>query len=170
MITKPTPNTALTTRTEAGLTRLSPWDEFAVLRRQMDDLFSRAFGYTPLSRLIPENGFNYEPPLDIYTTDDKVVICAALPGFTSEQIEVEATSDTITIHGERKALYDMDKTVAEQQSGLMGESRFRIQCTLPAEIDPNKVKSSFRNGILQLEMPKTEQAKHKAVKVAIKAA
>ena len=53
---------------------------------------------------------------------------------------------------------------------MLGESRFRIHCTLLVEIDPNKVKASFRDGILELEMPKAEQAKTKSVKVEVKTA
>jgi len=167
---KTTQANALAPRSETGLTRWNYRDEFAEMRRYMDDLFSRAFGYTPLSRLIPENGFNEEPPVDIYTTDDKVMVHTALPGYTPEAIEVEATTNTLTIQGERKARYDTDKVVPERQSGMMGESRFRIYFTLPADIDPNKVKASFRHGILELEMPKTEQAKTRSVKVEVKSA
>lgn len=170
MITKQTPTTALAPRTEPGMTRWSPWSEFATLRHQMDDLFSRAFGYTPLSRLMPEEGFAYEPPFDIYTNDKEVMLCAALPGYTPDQIDVQAAPEVITIHGERKAIYDADKTVPERQSGMLGESRFQIHCTLPVEINPNAIKATFHNGILELKMPKTEQAKSKEVKVKVQPA
>lgn len=170
MVGKKTQNTALAPRAEAGMTRWTLWNEMTDIRRQMDDLFSRAFGYTPLSQLLPGNGFNFEPPVDIYTTEDKVFVCAALPGFTADAIDVEATPDTIIIQGERKALYDGEKTTSEQQSGYFGESQFCIQCTLPAEIDPHKVKSNFHDGILELEMTMTEKEKNKGVKVAVKAA
>lgn len=170
MIGKKGKGTALAPHVEPGMTRWTPWQEMTDLRQQMDNLLSRPFGYTPLSQFIPSGNFEYEPPVDIYTTDDKVFLYATLPGFTLDSIFVEATPEEITLHGERKALYDQDKAVPEQQSGTMGESRFRIQCTLPAEIDPNKIKATFRNGILELEMPRTDQAKTKTVKVAVKAA
>lgn len=161
-------STTLAPRTEPGLTRWNPWSEWDEIRRQMDNLYSRAFGYTPLSEMIPVSGFNFEPAVDIYTSDDKVFAYAALPGFTPDAIHVEAGPDSLIIHGERKALHDTDRSVPEQKNGVTEESQFRIQCTLPAEIDPNKVKANFKNGVLELEMPKTEQAKTKSVKVTIK--
>lgn len=169
MFGKKAQSTALAPHVEPGMTRWNPWQEMTDIRRQMDDLFSRSFGYTPLSQLIPGSAFSFEPPVDIYTTDDKVFVYATLPGFTLDAINVEATPDTLTVHGERKALYDQDKAVPEQQTGSLEERKFRIVCTLPAEVDPNKIKAMFKDGMLTLEMPKAEQAKVNTVKVAIKA-
>src|SRR5215475_9717730 len=97
-----TPNTGLARRTEGGLARTSPWNEFAEMRRQMDDLFSRALGYTPLSHLIPGEGSDWEPQVDIYETNDKVMFYASLPGFAPNEINVETTGDTVMISGERQ--------------------------------------------------------------------
>lgn len=168
MIGKKGKGTALAPHVEPGMTRWTPWQEMTDLRQQMDNLLSRPFGYTPLSQFIPSGNFEYEPPVDIYTTDDKVFLYATLPGFTLDSIFVEATPEEITLHGERKALYDQDKAVPEQHTGALEERRFRIVTTLPVEIDPNKVKAKYADGILTIEMPKAEQAKAKTVKVAIK--
>ena len=128
------------------------------------------FGYMPQATFFPGSGFNFEPPVDIYTTDNEVSLYATLPGFKPEEINVEATVDTITVCGERKSLYDSDRAVADKQTGLMEETKFHIQCSLPAEVDPNKITSTLHNGVLHLQMPKTESAKTKSVKVPVKAA
>jgi HSP20 family protein len=138
------------------------------MRRQMDDLFSRALGYTPLSRMIPSETQISEPDVGIYETDDTVVV-TALPGYAPEQIHVEATDDTISIAGERKPFYEDEKAVSHRLSWISGMSRFHASYTLPSEIDPNKVKATFRNGVLQLEMPKTERSRAKSVKVNVRA-
>jgi HSP20 family protein len=164
-----TPNANIAKRSEAGMTRWNIMDELADVRRRMDDIFNRPFGYTPLARLFPDSEFNFTPPVDIYTTDAAVFVYASVPGFTPESIHVEATGDTVSIRGERKQVYDADKAVPEQQSGMMEESTFNIHFSLPAEIDPNKVKCTLNHGILNLEMPKTEHAKTKSVKVQVKA-
>jgi HSP20 family protein len=164
-----TPNANLTKRPEAAVTHWNLLDELTDMRRRMDGIFGHPFAYTPLSRLFTDAEINSAPPVDIYTTDNQVLLYASVPGFTPESINVEATGDTITIRGERKQVYNADKAVPEKQSGSMEESSFNIQCSLPAEIDPNKIKCTLNHGILHLEMPKTEQAKHKSVKVAVKA-
>ncbi len=159
--------TAITRRPEEAVGRWSPWNEMTELRRHMDDLFSRAFGYTPLSRLLPKDADTFEPDVDIYETGEKVRVFASLSGYTPDQIHVEATNESITISGERPALYEDDKARRHRHGNVSGFNRFFASYTLPCEIDPNKVTASFKNGILQLEMPKTEQARTKAVKIDI---
>src|SRR5579859_5410549 len=100
---------ALTTRPEGAVTTWNPWSEMADLRRRMDDLFSQAFGYTPLSRLIPSEFQAMEPEVDIHETDNAFQMLCSLPGYKPEQIDVQATDNTITIQGERKALFDNEK-------------------------------------------------------------
>jgi HSP20 family protein len=155
----------------SGVTTWNPWNEMAEMRRQMDELFSRAFGYTPLSRMIPAlpSDLN-EPDVDIYETDDRVRLDAALPGFAPDQINVEVTADTVSIQGERKTFNEDEKAVQHRQSRMSGFTRFSASYSLPAEIDPNRVKANFRDGILHLEMPKTEQARTKGVKIRVEGA
>jgi HSP20 family protein len=162
-------STAVVRRPESGITRWSPWEELTELRHRMDDLFARAFGYTPLSRMLPGERMEFEPEVDLHETDDQIVAIASIPGFEPKQINVEATSETITITGERQSLYEEDKAVAHRVSGLSGKCSIRFYATLPSEIDPNKVKATFHNGILKLEMPKTERARAKNVKVNVQA-
>jgi len=170
MFRKNAPGTALAPRTEGEVVRWSPWEEMENIRHRMEELFSRAFGYTPLSRLIPSEPGVFEPAIDLYETDEKILLFAAVPGYTPEEIKVEATPETITLEGERKPLYEDEKAVQHRWSWLSGASRFSVCYTLPTEIDPNKVKATFCNGVLRLEMPKTEAAKTKSVKVSVKAA
>ena len=159
---------AMNRRSDLAQSRWSPWSEMSELRRQMDDLFSRAFGYTPLSSMISGESMN-DPDVDIYETDDQIVVTAAVPGYTPEQIQVEATEDAILIQGERQPVYENDKAVQHRQSRAHGYNRFSVSYTLPKEIDPNRVNATFRNGILHLEMPKTEQARSRPVKINIDA-
>ena len=136
-----------------GMTRWSPWDEFATLRHQMDDLFTRAFGYTPLSQMIPNDMRGMDSDVDVHETDENVTVYASMPGYAPDQIDVQATGDTLTIHAERQPLHQDEKATARGQGRASGYSRFDATFTLPAEIDPNNIKASFRNGVLQLDMP-----------------
>lgn len=149
-----------------GLAEWNPLAELTSLRRQVDDLVARTLGYTPLFQLIPANGFNFEPPIEIKNLGDKVQIFVAVPGYKAEEIKVEATESIVQITGERKAL-TKESGSGEEKSWLSGESRFSIACTLPAEVDPNKTQATVHDGVLTLNIPTTERAKEKTVKVPV---
>jgi len=155
-------------RSDQSISAWSPVREFTDLRRQMDDLFSRAFGYTPLANLIPGQSGSVHPDADILETEDKVILLCTLPGYEPNQIEVEATENTITVKGERKAMFDNQRARLHRQGHMTEGSQFQVTYSVPEEIDPNKITATFKNGVLQLEAPKTERAKHKSVKVNVR--
>jgi HSP20 family protein len=158
---------ALQRRPEQAVTRWSPWNDLETARRQMDDLISRAFGYTPLSRMFPAEALANEPDIDLFETDESVKLFASLPGYSPDTIKVEATGDSVCIEGERRALFEDDKATMHRQGRTSGSSRFCASYSLPAEVDPNNVKATFRNGVLELDMPKTEKSKRRSVKINI---
>jgi HSP20 family protein len=157
---------ATTIHPTEGLTRWSPFDEFSDLRHRMEELFSRAFGYTPLSNLIPNEPMTFEPVVDIYEVDSKLDLFVSLPGYKPEFIVVNATQGAVTIKGERKCLYD-ENAIARRQGWVAASNNFSVTYTLPCEIAPNMVKALFENGILHLEMPKSERAVTRSVKVKV---
>jgi HSP20 family protein len=170
MATQQTGNgTTLATRPENAPTRWNPWQELAEMRRQVDDLFGRSFGYPAFPQLLPNFSQEEEPEVDIHETETSFQVLASLPGYTPEQIQVEATEDTISIRGERPALVETEKAKTHRNSGVSSSSQFQIAYTLPQEINPNKITATFKNGVLQLELPKSEQAKAQHVKVAVQA-
>lgn len=164
---KPNAQDSSLARQDANIAAWSPVSQFTELRRMMDDLFSRAFGYTPLSTLIPGQ-FGHQPDVDIYETDDKVVMLCPLPGFEPGQIDVQASEDTISVKGERKSLFEHPKAMPYRQGSSSSAAQFQATYSLPNEIDPNKISATFRNGVLQIDAPKSERAKHKSVKVNVK--
>ncbi|HXG23088.1 MAG TPA: Hsp20/alpha crystallin family protein [Chthonomonadales bacterium] len=167
MTNRSSASTALARRGEGAITRFSPWTVMENLRREMDELISRAFGYTPLSRLISEEPVRFEPAVDIYETENELVALAALPGITPDQVHVEATADTLHIRGERKPFFVDEKATLHYQGWVNASGEFSVQYTLPVEIDPNKVKATFSNGILEIRMPKAEYARPKGVKIEV---
>lgn len=167
MASKTSSSTALARRGEGAVARFSPWTAMENLRREMDELISRAFGYTPLSHLISEEKAHLEPAVDIYETENEVLALVALPGMTPEQVHVEATSDSIYIRGERKPFFVDEKATLYCQGWVNASGEFSVHYTLPVEIDPNKVKATFTNGILEIRMPKAEYARPKGVKIEV---
>ena len=145
----------------AELVRWNPAREMLSLREAVDRLFEQSF--------IPPDLFGFGDtaasalPLDVYETDDAVVVKAAVPGVQPEDIEVTVTGALLTIKGEFKS---EEKT--EKRNYLRQERRYGSFCRqvgLPVAVDSNKAVASFEHGILNLELPKAEAAKAKTVKV-----
>jgi HSP20 family protein len=135
----------------------------------VDDFFSRAFGYTPLSTLIPNGGaLGLQPEADIYETNEKVILVCPLPGFEASQINVQATDQTITIEAERKPLVESDTMRPYRLGYLSSMSQCQASFTLPDEINPGQITAAYKNGVLRVEAPKSERARHKSVKVSIR--
>jgi HSP20 family protein len=159
---------ALTRPVEGNLIRWNPFEELSDLRHRVDDVFARAFGYTPLSRMIPTEPFSYEfePDVDIYMSDEAVEVFAALPGYKPEEITVEAEPGMLFIKGERKPIFG-ERVEPVRQSWVTTAKCFSAKYSLPVEIDPNTVKAVFHDGVLHLTLMKTERARSKSVKVKI---
>jgi HSP20 family protein len=105
-------------------------------------------------------------PVDMYETEDDIVVKATVPGVKPDEIDVTVTGDLLTIKGEFK---QEEKT--EKPNYLRQERRFGSFCRqvgLPVGVNADKAKASFENGVLTLEMPKVEAAKTKTVKVSAK--
>jgi HSP20 family protein len=148
----------------AELVKWEPFREMMSLREAMDRLFEESFlrpGWFG-----PWFGPAEGVPLDVYETGDHVVVKAAVPGVKPEDIEVTITGDVLNIKGEFKSEEKTEKRNFLRQERRYGA--FSRQLNLPAGTDADKVKASFEDGVLTLEMPKVEAAKAKKVKVVAK--
>ena len=105
-------------------------------------------------------------PLDVYETEDGIVLKAAVPGVKPEDIEVTITGDVLTIKGEYK-----EESDSKRKNYLRQERRYGAFCrqlSLPAGLDMSKVSADFEHGVLTLQLPKAEEVKPKSVKVSVK--
>ena len=165
MMRRGSTGTSLARRGEASPAVWNPWEMMNEMQRRMDDMLGRSFGFFPAMRWSVLD--RPDPAVDVYETDDKVIAFAALPGYAADNIRVEATADTLSIQGERPALFEDEKATVHRACGLTGAGQFSVSYTLPVEIDAEKVKASFTNGVLKIELPKAEHARPKGVKVDI---
>ncbi|HEY92503.1 MAG TPA: Hsp20/alpha crystallin family protein [Dehalococcoidia bacterium] len=136
------------------------------LRQAMDKLFEDSF-VTP-SRFLSTFSPGGTTPIDMYHTDNEVVVKAALPGVKPEEVDITITANTLTIKGENKVEKEIkreDYLYQEHRYGTFGRS-----VALPSGLDSDKVEASFENGILTLTIPKSEQVKPKQIKVKAKGA
>ena len=162
------PPTQAVARREVPLpTRPTVWDELAEMRRQWDEFMTRPFGFTPLPRLFQTEFTPYEPPVDLYETNEGFQAMIPVPGFPPEEIHVNALKDVVTIYGERNALVDEDKVVAHKKEGALTYNRFNISFTLPCEIEPDKVKAVLEHGMLRITLPRIPEKKPAGVKIEV---
>jgi len=148
----------------AELVRWEPRREMTSLRDAMDRLFEDAFIQS--GWFAPAWGAAEMLPVDVYETDDQLVVKATVPGVKPEEIEVTVTGDLLTIKGEFKQEENVEEPTYLRQERRFGS--FCRQVGLPAGVKPDEAKATFENGVLTLEMPKAEAAQAKTVKVVAK--
>lgn len=144
---------------------LTPWE--SDLERLMDDFFDiRARGWWP-ERWSLSAVLEIEPPsLDSYEEEDDLVIKAELPGLEKENIEVNVADRTLTIKGEKKKQEEVDEE--NYYLSELSYGSFHRSLELPVEVEAEKATASLKNGILEVRLPKTEAARLKEIKVAVR--
>ncbi len=112
-----------------------------------------------------EAGGEIAPSIDIFEEGDDVVVKAELPGMKKEDIEVNLSDDSITIAGEKKKEETVERKGYYRHECSYGS--FARSFGLPSEVRPDEAKAEFKDGILEIRIPKTEEAKKKVRKVTI---
>lgn len=104
------------------------------------------------------------PIVDIYETKDAICVRAELPGVDKDAIGVEVKDGVLTLRGERK----FEKEVKEENYHRIERSygTFHRSFTLPSSVDGEKVSARMKDGVLQVDLPKKEQAKPKQIKIS----
>lgn len=144
------------------LIRFEPQREMVSLRDAMDRLFDDAF-MRPSSLL----SSNWQAPaIDMYQTDDEIVIKAALPGIKADEVQISVTGEVLTIKGEvtqKEETKEKTYHIREQRWGV-----FERTITLPTDVVADKAKADFEDGILTINLPKAEQVRPKTITVKAK--
>ncbi len=146
-----------------SLIRWEPFEEeLAAMREAMDRLEEAFFG--PRRRWPTPVGVSF--PVDMYETDENVIVEAALPGIKPEDVDVTITGDTLRIKGEAKAEREIRRENYIRQERRYGA--FSRSISLPSGLETDKAEATFENGILKLTIPKAEAVKPKVIEVKVK--
>ena len=129
----------------------------------MDQIFS-SFA-EPGIALAPWREEGIMPVVDIIEKDNDVVLKAELPGLKSEDIQITATDDSITMKGEFKQEEESKEGGFVRRERRSGQ--FFRTVPMPINIKPDQVKASFKNGLLEIDAPKAEEARSKEIKVNV---
>lgn len=147
----------------SNLIRWEPAREMMTLRDAMDRLFDDAF--TRPLRL--NDGGNWSmPAVDMYQTDNEVVVKAAIPGVKTDEVQINVTGEVLTIKGEIKEKEEVKEKayhLREQRWGM-----FERTLALPTDVIADKAKAEFENGILTITLPKAEEVRPKTISIKTK--
>jgi HSP20 family protein len=145
----------------SNLTRWEPVREMMTLREAMDRLFDDAF-----TRPISMSGGSVVPAIDLYQNADEVVVKATLPGLKAEDIQISVTADVLTLHGEFKEESEQNEKTYHLRENRYGA--FERQVMLPIDVQSDKAKADFVNGILTIVLPKADTVKPKTISIKAK--
>ena len=145
----------------SNLIRWEPARDMMTLREAMDRLFDDAFT-RPLSL---RDGWTV-PAIDMYQTDDEVVVKAALPGIKADEVQINITGEVLTLKGETK-----NEKEKEEKAWHIREQRwgsFERSVVLPTDVVADKARADFEDGILTITLPKAEEVKPKVINIKAK--
>jgi len=108
----------------------------------------------------------WAPAVDIYETDEKMVIKAELPGLRKEDVDIEVRDNTLTLRGERKFEKEIRRENYHRVERAYGS--FQRSFTLPSTVKQEAIEAAFKDGILEISLPKAEEAKPKQIKIQAK--
>lgn len=144
------------------------WEQFMDLERIQNEM-NRLFNLS-LSRGGERDTWLLDrvwgPAVDIYDSKDNVLVKADIPGLSKEDIDVTVDGDTLVIKGEKKQEKEVKEKEYIRTERFYGN--FHRAIRLPSEIQADKVEATYKNGVLELVLPKSEKAKPKQIKLDIK--
>ena len=147
----------------ARIVRWQPFPDMMALREAMDRAFEDRF----FRQAVPFAPWAEETlAVDMYETDENVVVKTAIPGVNAEEIEVSVTGDTLTIKAESK-----EEEEVTRENYLRRERRYGSVCrsvTLPGGLESEQAEADYTDGILTLTFPKAEEVKPKSITVTAK--
>ena len=141
-----------------SLIRWDPLQQFVA----MSDRLNRTFNDPNTPRT--EDTFGaWAPPVDIFEKNDLLVIRAEIPGVQKEDMDVRIENGVLTLHGERKQEIDVREENAHRLERVYGT--FTRSFMLPTTVDATKVTATYKDGVLEVSVPKAETAKPKQIEI-----
>jgi HSP20 family protein len=148
-----------------GIVRFDPFRELDRLQNEVNRLFE-GYTNTPERGAAGQNqngGRMWSPAVDIAENENEIVLRAEVPGMRQEDIDIELTGDTLTLRGERRFENEDRKENFVRVERSYG--RFQRSFTLGVPVQHDQVRASYKDGILEVHLPKSEATKPRKVQV-----
>ena len=142
----------------------SPLNE---LQREVDRVFENFWSGFATPTLLSDgaSGFGVDVRIDASEDDKAYRVTAELPGMSEEDVEVTFADNTLTISGEKKEEREEKEENYHRRERSFGS--FRRSITLPAEVEEDKIVANFKDGVMTIELPKSQSAQKKTKKITI---
>ena len=147
-----------------SIMRWRPRHDLSNIREEMNRLFDDFFTGWPERRRGLLEG-EWAPSIDVAETDEDIVITAELPGVDQKGVDITIVDDVLTLKGEKKE----EKEVKEKNYHRIERSygTFQRSISLPTGVKADKAKATYKDGVLQITVPKAEEAKPKQIKINV---
>ena len=129
------------------------------LAKTMDELFGSSFDRFDLGK------FDWEPRVDVEELEDRFEVTAELPGLEKDNMDIEVRDNVLTIKGERKSTEEKNGKryhVCERTYGS-----FERSFSLPENVKTDNIEAAYKDGVLKINIPKTEPVKPKEIKIKV---
>lgn len=141
--------------------RWNPIRDMFSLSHRMNHMFDDFF--SPTLKTGESSMWNWNPVVDIYDNDENIIIKAELPGIDKDNIVVDVKGRVLTLKGERSSENEVKEDKYYRRERAFGN--FERVFIMPAEIDPNKIKADYKNGVLKINIPKPEEHKPRQISI-----
>lgn len=161
-----------------GVREITPWrplsemaQQIARMEREMERTFEDFLGRPGFGLGWPRRWRSWEelgirgPAIEVYEEKDDVVVKAELPGMKRENLELNISDNLLTIRGEKKKEEEVKEKGYYYSERSYGS--FTRTVEIPKGIQADKIRASFKDGVLEVRLPKTEEAKRKEVKIRV---
>jgi len=148
-----------------AIVRWDPFQDLISLQERMNRLFEQTLDHSRGEREGMVAG-TWAPAVDIYETPDSIVLQAELPGLSKDDIDIQVRDNVLTLKGERRSEKEVKEGNYLRVERAYGG--FQRAFTLPAAVQADKVRAVFKDGVLDVSIPKAEEAKPKQIKIDVK--
>jgi HSP20 family protein len=142
--------------------RFDPFRELTDMQAEINRAFDAHFGVR-LRTPVPERA--WAPPLDVYETRDDLVVAVELPGVREKDIQLSMTGDVLSLRGQRGTAVEAREENYHRIERWSGAFERHIQLPVPVQAD--KIRASYRDGVLEVRLPKLEEVKPREIKIDV---
>jgi len=146
-----------------AITRWRPFRDLLSIQDEMNRLFDEFFGRSP-ARAEWTDGV-WSPSVDVSETKDNVIIKAEMPGIKKDDVKISIQDNVLTMKGEKKQ--EKEEKDANYHRIERSYGSFCRSFTLPTSVKTDKIKATYKDGILTITLPKTEEVKPKEIPISI---
>ena len=133
--------------------------------RQVNDVMEKLFGHSAAGEQFSHANQNIHLPVDIFEKDGALLVRAAVPGVSPEEVHITLEGDVLTIQGEMTESHEMTEAKVYRREYRTG--KFTRSVRLPKNLDTSKITAEFDNGFVTVRLPKLEESKPNIVKVVV---